>query len=163
MNICVISYHSCPFSPLGLESAGGMNVYIRELSFALSNFPNVRIDIFTRIQHKDLKGIKNISNKIRVIHLKGGPECFIDKRDLYYYIEEFGENLINFILTNRLKYEIIYTHYWLFGLIGKRIKNKFNFPLIHNYHTLAFMKNKLARGKYKENPNRLNAERFLFH
>ena len=163
MNICIISYHSCPFSPLGLESAGGMNVYIRELSFALSNFPNIKIDIFTRIQHKDLKGIKNISDKIRIIHLKGGPECFINKKNLYHYIEEFGENLINFILTNKLKYEIIYTHYWLSGLIGKRIKNKFNLPLIHNYHTLAFMKNKLTRGKYKENPNRLNAERFLFH
>ncbi|MCP2604749.1 glycosyltransferase [Candidatus Aminicenantes bacterium AH-873-B07] len=161
MNICVISFHSCPFSPLGLESSGGMNVYIKELSSALENFPKIKMDIFTRVQNKKLRGIKNISSQVRVIHLKGGPEYFISRRNLYKHIKEFEENLEKFICNERINYEIIYTHYWLSGLIGERIKNKFNIPLIHNYHSLAFMKKKAIKKGYRENANRLKAEKFL--
>ena len=54
MKICMISFHSCPYSLLGGEGTGGMSVYLRELSAALTQTPGVEVDIFTRVQRPDL-------------------------------------------------------------------------------------------------------------
>ncbi|MCP2606211.1 glycosyltransferase [Candidatus Aminicenantes bacterium AC-708-I09] len=140
-----------------------MNVYIRELSSELSNFPNLNIDIFTRIQDRKLEGIRYISDKVRIIHIKGGPAQYIDKKNLYKHIGEFSKRLLEFISLNGISYEIIYSHYWLSGLIGEKIKRKFKIPLVHNYHTLAFLKKKAIKREYRENPNRIKMEEFLLN
>ena len=160
MKICAISFHCCPFSLLGGDGAGGMSVYLRELSSALTSFPEVKVDIFTRIQTPDIRGIKRILPKVRVIHLKGGPENPIDRRSLYQFLPEFCENLKDFMNQQKDNYDIIYSHYWLSGLIGKFIKSKFNFPLIHMYHTLAFLK-KRKLGEIRESKKSLEMEEHL--
>lgn len=163
MNICAISFHCCPFSLLGGAGTGGMNVYLRELCSATTSFPEVKIDIFTRIQKPELRGVKYFSSQARVIHLKGGPEFPIDRKKLYDSLPEFFENLEIFISRGKEKYDIIYTHYWLSGLVGEWIKNEFNLPLIHIYHSLAFMKDKAAKNECREHISRIGAERRLAH
>lgn len=160
MKICAISFHCCPFSLLGGDGAGGMSVYLRELSSALTSFPEVKVDIFTRIQTPDIRGIKRILPKLRVIHLKGGPEHSFDRRSLYQFLPEFYENLKDFMNRQKDNYDIIYSHYWLSGLIGKFIKSKFDLPLIHMYHTLAFLKKRKLEEE-KENGKRLEMEEHL--
>ncbi len=160
MKICVISYHCCPFSLLGGNGTGGMNAYLRELSSALTRIPGVEVDIYTRIQTPEVRGIKNISPEVRVIHLKGGPENPIDRRSLYDYIPEFSKNMEDFIIHEREKYDVIYSHYWLSGLVGRLIKKKFEVPHIHMYHTLAFLKKRMSEGR-EEHEKRLESEEYL--
>lgn len=143
--MCMISFHSCPFSLLGGNGTGGMSVYLRELSFALTQFPDVHIDIFTRTQKPQLAGIKTITPKIRVIHLKGGPCSHVDRRQLFELYPQFTLNLECFIQRHKLKYDVISSHYWLSGLVGEYLKNRFNWPLVHTYHTLAFLKQGVSR------------------
>ena len=138
-----------------------MNVYLRELCSALTSFPEVKIDIFTRIQNPKIREIKHLSNQARVVHLRGGPERPMDRTKLYDFLPEFSRNLESFICQERENYDLVYSHYWLSGIVGEGIKQKFNLPLVHIYHTLAFLKERALREKSREHKGRIEAERHL--
>jgi len=87
----------------------------------------------------------------------------VDRTQLYAFLPEFTRNLESFIVQNKEDYDLVYTHYWLSGLVGKRIKNKFNLPLVHIYHTLAFMKMRALESENREHPSRLRSEQSLAH
>jgi D-inositol-3-phosphate glycosyltransferase len=161
MKICAISFHCCPFSLLGGDGTGGMNVYLRELCSALTSFPEVKIDIFTRIQNPKIREVKYLSPQARVVHLRGGPESPVDRTQLYEFLPEFIRNMESFIGQERESYDLIYSHYWLSGLAGEEIKQKFNLPLVHIYHTLAFLKERALREESREHKSRKEAERHL--
>jgi D-inositol-3-phosphate glycosyltransferase len=161
MKICAISFHCCPFSLLGGDGTGGMNVYLRELCSALTSFPEVKIDIFTRIQNPKIREIKYLSSQARVVHLRGGPERPMDRTKLYDFLPEFSRNLQSFICHERESYDLIYSHYWLSGLAGEEIRQKFNLPQVHIYHTLAFLKERALRENSREHKKRKEAERHL--
>jgi len=161
MKICAISFHCCPFSLLGGDGTGGMNVYLRELCSALTSFPEVKIDIFTRIQNPKMREIKYLSPQARVVHLRGGPERPMDRTRLYEFLPEFSKNMESFIGQERESYDLVYSHYWLSGLVGEAIKQKFNLPLVHIYHTLAFLKERALREESREHKSRIEAERHL--
>lgn len=160
MRICTISYHCCPYSLMGKDGVGGMNVYLREMCSALSAFPEVELDVFTRCQDKHLAEVKNLNQKLRIIHLSGGPECSMERIFLYDFIDDFSDNLLEFIQKEKRKYDLIFSHYWLSGLIGERIKKCFSVPLVHVFHTLAFLKGK-AFGLDGDHSCRLRAEEHL--
>lgn len=163
MKICAISFHCCPFSLLGGDGTGGMNVYLRELSSALTHYPEVKIDIFTRIQNPKIREIKHLSPQARVVHLRGGPERPMDRTKLYDFLPEFSRNLESFICQERESYELVYSHYWLSGVVGEELKQKFNLPLVHIYHTLSFLKERALREESREHKDRIEAERHLAH
>lgn len=150
MKICMISYHCCPFSMIGGNGVGGMNVYLKELSSRLTEFPGVSIDIFTRDQSQRQKKIHKISSSLRVIHLKGGPERSFDRKDLYDFLPEFCRSLEDFIREEGSAYDLVYSHYWLSGMAGEWIKNRFCLPQVHTFHTLGFLKEKaLGKGEHE--------------
>jgi len=159
MKICTLSFHCCPLSSLGGDGVGGMNVYLKELGSALAKNSSTEIDIFTREQHPGIYGIKKVMPNVRVIHLPAGPKCFVNRKLLYDYLPEFVDNLKGFMNKEKKNYDVIYTHYWLSGLAGEYMKQYFNIPLVHTYHTLAFLKNCVS--KKPEHRNRFLAERHL--
>ena len=161
MKICAISFHCCPFSLLGGDGTGGMNVYLRELCSALTSFPEVKIDIFTRVQNPKIREIKYLSSQARVIHLRGGPERPMDRTKLYESLPEFSRNLESFLNQEQESYDLVYSHYWLSGLAGEAVKQKFSLPLVHIYHTLAFLKERALGEESREHERRIEAERHL--
>ena len=161
MKICTISFHSCPYSSLGGNGSGGMSVYLRQLTGALVDFPGVSVDILTRAQTPVCVEAKDISPQIRVVQLKGGPEYPIDRKYLLEFVPAFSQKLEDFIHREKIKYDLIHSHYWLSGLAGEYIKHRLDLPLIHTYHTLGFMKDR-ALGQ-KEHKDRASSERHLSH
>jgi D-inositol-3-phosphate glycosyltransferase len=161
VKICLISFHSCPYSSLGGNGSGGMSVYLKELTSALVGYPEVRVDIFTRARTAICVEAKDVSPQIRVIQLKAGPNHAIDRTDIYEYIPEFSDNMADFIYREEEKYDIIHSHYWLSGLAGITLKNEMEVPLVHTYHTLGFMK-KQVLGQ-REHRCRANSEQHLAH
>ena len=159
MKICVISYHSCPFSLLGQDGVGGMSVYLKEWSRSITQDFEVDIDIFTRVQNPDIKGVRPLSSKLRVIHLRSGPPKKIDRKDLDRYLPEFREGLQTFMILEKPEYNLIYSHYWLSGSAGEQMKADFSIPLIHKYHTVGFLKEKASWSP--ENSQRLEVEKRL--
>jgi len=138
-----------------------MNVYLRELCSALTSFPEVKIDIFTRIQNPKIREIKYLSSQARVVHIRGGPERPTDRTQLYEFLPEFSRNMESFICQERESYDLVYSHYWLSGLVGEAVKQKFNLPLVHIYHTLAFLKERALKEESREHKSRIGAERHL--
>ena len=157
MKICMISFHSCPYSSLGGNGSGGMSVYLRELTTRLAELPGVRVDILTRAQDPVCVEAKDISPQIRVVQLKGGPKHPIDRKNLYDFIPEFSENLEDYVHRKKENYDIVHSHYWLSGLAGLYIKNRLDLPHVHTYHTLGFMKRRAL--DQKEHRKRADSER----
>ena len=144
---------------IGGDGIGGMNVYLRELCSRLTAFPGTEVDIFTRIQNPEMRGIRKCNSALRVVHLKGGPEETFDRRKLCGHLPEFAHNLERFIIEEDKPYDLIYSHYWLSGVVGIWMKQRFGNPLVHTFHTLAFLKNRAVGGL--EHTNRIHAEQNL--
>lgn len=161
MKIAVISYHTCPLSDEKDSEIGGINTYILELSKALAE-KGYSIDIFTRAVDKQSPEIVEVKPGLRVIHLTAGAKTEIPKKELIPFIPEFTENLIEFIQKNKLNYNLISSHYYLSGLIGLELKKKFKIPLFITFHTLALMKNLVARSEgEREDLQRIESEILL--
>jgi D-inositol-3-phosphate glycosyltransferase len=142
--IAVISYHTCPLSDSEGKETGGMNVYVMESCKRLAE-KGYGVDVYTRSQDKNSPKIVDVSDNLRVIHIAAGEEKNVEKKKLITHISEFTKNLLDFIDKNKITYDLIYSHYYLSGIIGLQIKKQYNLPLFVTFHTLALMKNLVAR------------------
>ncbi len=150
--IAMISVHSCPLAALGGKETGGMNVYIRELSKELAH-KGCQIDIFTRSQNPKVPTVVPFKKGIRIVHLKAGPESPYDKNQVWSHLPEFLQNMERFTRNERGAYHLIHSHYWLSGWIGTHMSKRWNIPLIHMFHTLAYLKNKAIRPLGEHEPD----------
>lgn len=160
--ICMISFHTCPLASEEGKETGGMNVYVLELSKALTKNGNY-VDIYTRSQDRHHPMVVQVSEKLRVIHLPAGPQKGIAKKKLLQYIPEFIKNFTKFTEEEKFLYDVYHCHYYLSGLIGLDLKKQKNtILLIQSFHTLALMKNLVARTETeKESKERIDAEFLL--
>lgn len=149
--IAVISYHTCPLSDEADPEVGGINTYVLELSKALAEKGYV-IDIYTRLVDKKSPEVVKISANLRIIHLPA----------LSQHLPEFTKNLYKFIEKEKLSYTLISAHYYLSGLIGLEAKKKYKIPLMVTFHTLALMKNLVAKNEdERESSQRIKSEILL--
>ena len=84
----MLSVHSSPIAQLGGKEAGGMNVYVRELSRELGR-RGIGVDIFTRSQDTKAPTTVAIDRGVRVINLHTGPSAPYDKNWVLDYVPEF--------------------------------------------------------------------------
>lgn len=160
--VAMISYHTCPLASDEGEEIGGMNTYVLELSKELSR-QGIIVDIYTRSQSPNDPLIVKVRQNLRVIHLKAGPRRKVLKKNLHKYLDEFVKNYQKFLQKEGLHYDLLHCHYYLSGLIAMRIlKNNYQIPVVISFHTLALMKNLVARDeKEKESQKRIDAEYIL--
>ena len=137
--IAMISVHSCPLAALGGKETGGMNVYIRELSKELAQ-KGCQVDIFTRSQNPEVPRVVPFKKGIRIVHLKAGPESPYDKNQVWFHLPEFLGNMEQFTREEKSVYHLIHSHYWLSGWVGAQMSKRRNIPLLHMFHTLAYLK-----------------------
>ncbi len=158
LHIAMLSYHTCPLASLEGKETGGMNVYVLELAKELSR-KGCKIDIFTRCQGEKDEKIVILNENLRVIHLTAGEEKQIDKKLLLNYLDDFVNSYENFVRQENLNYDLLHCHYYLSGLIGLQINKDRNMPIFISFHTLALMKNLVARNeREEETPERVEAE-----
>ena len=159
--IAVISYHTCPLSDEADAEIGGMNVYVLELSKALSR-KGYQLDIFTRSQDEKSPRIVHVNEHLRVIHVPAGPQEPLSKKSIELYIPEFLKHFYAFVEKEHIFYSTVSCHYYLSGIVGIDIKKKFHIPLIMTFHTLGLMKNLVARSEgERESNERIETELML--
>lgn len=161
--IAMFSFHTCPLASFEGKQTGGMNVYVLELSRELAK-RGFRVDIFTRSQDKLQPEIVEFEKNLRVIHLKAGPQRTVPKKSLIQYVPDFVDNFNKFITEKNLEYDIFHCHYYLSGLAARLIKktNHQSVPFVITFHTLALMKNLVARSELeREEKERTEAEKLL--
>lgn len=144
--IALISFHTCPLSGEEGKETGGMNIYVLETAKNLSKM-GFLVDVFTRDQDETKDKIVVVNPNFRVIHLDAGPKTNIPKKKLLCFIDEFVESFKKFSKEENITYDLLDCHYFLSGKIGLKIQKelKKTLPLIMTFHTLALMKNLVAK------------------
>jgi D-inositol-3-phosphate glycosyltransferase len=159
LNIAMLSVHSCPVGRLGSKDTGGMSVYIRELARELGRRGH-RVDIYTRAHDPSEAAIVELGDNARIIHLQAGEVEPVDKLVVYSHLEAFASALEVFRERNSLSYDVIHSHYWLSGWVGRKIQRRWNVPHVIMFHTLGAIKNAIGVGD-AEPVLRIIAEREL--
>ena len=159
--IAMISYHTCPLATLGGKDTGGMNVYVRELTRQLGKM-GIHVDVFTRSQDDHVPHVLHeLGYGNRVVHVPAGPEHPVPKQELATYIPEFVDGVNAFAEEKGIKYDIIHSHYWMSGIAAASLSDLWaGAPIIHMFHTLGEMKNRIARSEAeREGEYRINGEK----
>jgi len=144
MNIAMISYHTCPLATLGGKDTGGMNVYVREVTRQLGR-RGVHVDVFTRSQDEHVPHVlHDLGYGNRVVHIPAGPEHPLPKQQLATYLPEFAAGILKFTAEKGVHYDLIHSNYWMSGLAARDLKAAWDAPIVHMFHTLGLMKNRVA-------------------
>ena len=154
----VIAYHSSPLANPGSGDAGGMTIYVAQLARALAR-KGVHTDVFTR-RSDDSPRTVTVADGIRVISIDAGPPTPVPKAEQPGFIDDFVAGVRAFALSSRIAYDLVHSHYWQSGLVGRRLAIMWDVPLIHSNHTLAKVKNRhLAPDEEPESLQRIDGER----
>ncbi len=152
MRIAVLSYHTCPLATLGGKDTGGMNVYVRDLTRELGR-RGIGVDVFTRSQDEHVPHVlHDLGFGNRIVHIPAGPEHPLEKKELLTHIPEFVDGIRQFAADKNQSYDLLHAHYWLSGKAGLSLRNEWGIPLIQMFHTLALMKNRVARDQLEKEP-----------
>ncbi len=156
----MISYHTCPLAFREGKESGGMNIFVYELAKKLAK-TGIYVDVFSRLQDEKDGHIVQILQNFRVVHLKAGSFSHIPKRELIQYIPEFAEYIHSFISKEKTVYDLVHAHYYMSGLAALKLQelSQKKPPLITTFHTLALMKNLVARDEVeRETDERIDSE-----
>ncbi len=157
--IATLSVHTSPFDQPGTGDAGGMNVYIVEVSKWLAQM-GAEVEIFTRATSSDMPPVVELAPGVTVRHVTAGPYEGLGKDDLPAQLCAFTSAVLRAeALHEPGWYDLISSHYWLSGQVGWLAKDRWGVPLVHTSHTLAKVKNaSLAEGDSPEPLARLIGE-----
>ncbi len=159
LRIAMLSAHSCPVGALGAKDTGGMSVYIRELARELGKQGHM-VDVYTRVHDPRDPQIIVLGQNARLIHLKAGADEKIHKLAVYPHLPDFACNLENFRKNNHLRYDLVFSHYWLSAWVGEYLANWWHVPHVAMFHTLGAVKNAIGIGE-DEPELRVETERRL--
>jgi D-inositol-3-phosphate glycosyltransferase len=159
LKIAMLSVHSCPTRRLGGKDAGGMSVYIRELARELGRRGH-SVDIYARAHDPTDDQIVELGENARLIHLEAGEVEDIHKLVVYSYLADFLCELESFTERHGLQYDLIHSHYWLSGWLGRCMQPFWDVPHITMFHTLGVVKNAVGMGE-DEPELRIRAEKAL--
>jgi D-inositol-3-phosphate glycosyltransferase len=157
VRVAVLSVHTCPLAALGGKETGGMNVYVRELARELARM-RVRADIFTRSQNPAIPRVSAIGDGVRVVHLPAGREAPLARERVYAHLDEFVDGVEGFRIAHGLDYDLIHGHYWLSGVVGLVLRERWGVPLVQMFHTLGRLKNDASRNGAEREPDLRIAE-----
>lgn len=155
--IAVVAYHSSPLGPPGEGDSGGMTVYVRELAEAFAR-RGVHTDVYTRATAPGAT-VTTLTPGVRVVSIEAGPPGPLPKEQLASHLGVFTDGVRAFALAQRLRYDVVHSHYWQSGLAAIPLARGWGAPLVHSHHTLGKVKNRyLAPGDEPEPASRLEGE-----
>lgn len=161
--IAMLAVHTSPLSRIGGPSAGGMNIYVRELAHELAQ-RGARVDIFTRQDTISTPEQTVIEPGVTVVALPCGPFGEVDKLSLVPHLPAFAASVDDWMRRNHRTYDLIHAHYWLSGVVGDSLRCRWDVPLLMTFHTLGQSKNIVARSEAEnEASQRILGERRLMH
>ncbi len=149
--VATLSLHTSPLEQPGMGDAGGMNVYVVELSKRLAA-RNIEVEIFTRSTSRDLPPVAPLAPGVTVRHVTAGPLEGLSKNDLPAQLCAFASGVLRAEARQEPGYyDVLHSHYWLSGQVGWLAKERWGVPLVHTMHTMAKVKNAyLADGDVPE-------------
>jgi D-inositol-3-phosphate glycosyltransferase len=137
----MVSVHTSPLDQPGTGDAGGMNVYVVEISRRLAAL-GVEVDLITRATSSDLDPVVELEPGVTVRHVTAGPFEGLAKEDLPAQLCAFTSGVMRIEATREPGwYDLVHSHYWLSGQVGWLAAERWDVPLVHSMHTMAKVKN----------------------
>jgi len=157
--IAMISLHTSPLDQPGTGDAGGMNVYVVELSKRLAA-RDIEVEIYTRATSSALPPSVEAFPGVTVHHVHAGPFEGLAKDELPGQMCVFAREVLRAEAHHDQGwYDVIHSHYWLSGQVGALVRDRWSVPLAHTMHTMAKVKNEsLATGDKLEPDGRVIGE-----
>lgn len=146
--VALLSLHSSPLEQPGSGDAGGMNVYVRKVAVELARH-RVFTDVFTRRTSPDEPDVREVVPGVRVFAVKAGPARPVHKDRLSRYVGRFVDAVADRAVLDG-PYDIVHAHYWLSGVAGAILKDRWDIPLVVSFHTLARVKDLSRSGEGPE-------------
>ncbi|HEX8609355.1 MAG TPA: glycosyltransferase [Pedobacter sp.] len=134
--IAFISDHASPMAVLGSIDSGGQNVYVAELAKRLAE-TGLEVDVYTRKDAESLRDVVDYAPGVRIINIEAGPQKHIAKEFLLEYMGEFYNQMLCFIESEELTYNLIHANFFMSGLVALRLKAKLNIPFVITFHALG--------------------------
>lgn len=157
--LAFISTHTSPLAQPGTTKAGGMNVYIRELTRQLGHL-GYQVDIFTRRDDPDAPEEVRCADNVSVLNVTAGPPAPLDREAVYALVPEFTAAVRGLIARRGAAYDLVHSHYWLSGLTAAELADAWQRPHLAMFHTLGAVKNRARRGE-RESALRIAQEQRL--
>jgi len=153
--VAMLSVHTSPLEQPGTGDAGGLNVYVLEVSKRLAQ-RGIEVEIFTRMTDGRLPMQSEIAPGVRVRNVIAGPFEGLGKADLPGQLCAFAQGVMRAEAARPEGwYDLVHSHYWLSGQVGWLAADRWRVPLVHTMHTMARVKNaRLAEGDTPEPPGR---------
>ena len=157
-SVALLSVHTSPNDQPGTGDSGGMNVSIHEVAERLAA-RGTHVDVFTRCRGGVDHDPPAIARDARVVSIKAGPCAPVPKTELPRYLPEFLGGVLRHAGEHRQRYDVVHSHSWLSGWVGRATTELWGAPLVTSVHTLGKVKNySLAHGEPPEPPTRLAGE-----
>ncbi len=125
---------------------GGQLVYVKEIATAMAKLGH-KIDIVTRYiddPHfpefkEEIEFYDNVDD-LRIIRIKTGPSKFLNKEDLWPYLDDWTNNIIDFYEKDGSFFDFMTGHYGDGGLACAMLKHKTTIPYSFTGHSLGAQK-----------------------
>ena len=149
--VAMLSVHTSPLEQPGTGDAGGLNVYVAEVSKQLAR-RGIEVEIFTRKTAGDQPAKSDLAPGVHVRNVVAGPFEGLAKEDLPGQLCAFAQGVMRAEAARPEGwYDLIHSHYWLSGQVGWLAADRWQVPLVHSMHTMARVKNaQLAQGDTPE-------------
>lgn len=150
--LVVLSLHTSPLAPPGTGDAGGLNVYVVEFARRLAA-RGVAVDIYTRRTRAaepalgELAPLPGAAGRPARVHtLTVGPVADIPRGLQADLAPDFARAVARQAAGDGAgPRTVIHSHYWLSGIAGMALADRWRVPLVHTMHTTARAKLR-ARG-----------------
>ncbi len=135
MRIAMLSLHTSPMQQPGSGDAGGMNVYIQNLSFALGALGH-EVHMVTRSAGPTES--QQVAEGVWMHHVQVAANQNLSKEQLPQIIDPAAAAIAEHL--QGIKIDVIHAHYWLSGMVGLQLATVFHAPMIVSMHTSAAAK-----------------------
>lgn len=143
--IALISEHASPLAAFGGADSGGQNVYVGELAKQLA-LMGYKVDIFTRREDINQPQIVDIEPGVRIVHVTAGPRMVVAKEKLLPFMEEFTHEMVSFIKSQKLIYQLVHANFFMSGLVAVQLKHQLNLPFVVTFHALGHIRKRHQQG-----------------
>ncbi|MFC1968849.1 glycosyltransferase, partial [Chloroflexota bacterium] len=101
---------------------------------------------YTRVHNPVDHKIMDLGQNARLIHLKAG-EKKVQKLAMYSHLPDFARKMEDFRENHGLRYDLVFSHYWLSGCVATYLQQWWHIPHISMFHTLGALKNATGIGE----------------
>jgi len=161
LRVAMLSIHSSPLGKLGTAETGGMSVYVSEVSRELGRAGH-SVDIYTCAEDGSGSSEVFLFENVRLIQPSVGHNRHVTKSTLIGSLQEVFSWIDAYVKGTHICYDIIHSHYWLSGLVGRLAQEQWHVPQVVMFHTTGMAK-RVACSHEREPTLRLIAEKRLAH